>query len=138
MIDDAFDGGDGGDGAPEASADAQERITLRAEITGGGDKALDPQRHESDVAREIAVDLCGALSNAYGKHEKVRPETLAVAVQTVLETLLSGIEREGVNAASMRVALANSLLVNGQAAVEIDVNGRRVPSKIAEVGSTIH
>lgn len=115
-----------------------ERITMKAEITGGGDRALDPQRHQSDISRDIAVDLCGALSKAYGKHEQVRPETLAVAVQTVLETLLSGIEREGVNAATMRVALANSLLVNGQGSVEIDVNGQNAPSAFAEVGSTIH
>lgn len=138
MIDDDFEERGVDEQRASDAAAKDEHITLKAEITGGGGKALDPQRHESDIAREIAVDLCGALSKAYGKHDQVRPETLAVAVQTVLETLLSGIEREGVNAASMRVALANSLLVNGQAAVEIDVNGKRVPSKVHEVGSTIH
>ncbi len=125
---------------PEETGETRgiERITLKAEIVGSDGKALDPQSHDAAIAREIAVDLCAALSDAYAKHEKVRPETLAVAVQTVLETLISGIEREGVDAASMRVALANSLLVNGDAQVEINVNGRRVPSILSEVGSTVN
>lgn len=121
-----------------ATKSAAECITLKAEIKGSEGRALDPQTHDAEIAREIAVDLCGALSDTYGKHEKVRPETLAVAVQTVLETLISGIEREGVDAASMRVALANSLLVNGDASVEININGKDVAATLAETGATIH
>ncbi|MEL6318233.1 MAG: hypothetical protein AAFR16_11420, partial [Pseudomonadota bacterium] len=68
-----------------------EKITLNAEIDGSDGRALDPQAHDASAARGIATDLCTALTEAYAKHENVRPETLAVAVQTVLETLLSGI-----------------------------------------------
>lgn len=122
----------------DVKSEGRERITLRAEITGAEGRALDPQSHDTETAREIAVSLCTALTDAYAKHEKVRPETLAVAVQTVLETLLSGIEREGVDGASMRVALANSLLVNGDASVQIDVDGRAVPSMLSDAASTLH
>ena len=115
-----------------------EKITLNAQIVGADGRALDPQNHDSDTARKIATDLCSALAEAYGKHETVRPETLAIAVQTVLETLLSGIEREGVDAASMRVALANSVLVNGRADVTIEVDGKQVPSLLADGGATVH
>lgn len=115
-----------------------ERITLRAEILGAGDRALDPTRHNADTARDLARELCDALANAYGKREDtVRPETLAIAVQTVLETLLSGFEREGVDAASMRVALANSLLVNGDGDVQIEVDGQPVASKLTDA-ATVH
>lgn len=122
----------------ETAAEEVQRIVLSAEITAKGGRALDPQNHDSDAARDIALDLCGALSESFGKHDNTRPETLAVAVQTVLETLISSIEREGVDAASMRVALANSMLVNGDAKVAIDVDGQRVPSFIPEVSSSVH
>lgn len=116
----------------------EQNIKMSAQILAGGGRALDPQNHDANAARDIAVELCSALSNSFGKHESVRPETLAVAVQTVLETLISSIEREGVNAASMRVALANSLLVNGDAAVQIEVDGKSVPTDIPEVSGSIH
>lgn len=119
-------------------SDKIEKITLSAEIEGAEGRALDPQNHDTEIARTIATDLCNALAEAYNKHETVRPETLAIAVQTVLETLLSGIEREGVDAASMRVALANSMLVNGKAVVKIQVDGKPAPSILTECGATIH
>lgn len=115
-----------------------EKITLKAEIVSVNTRALDPQNHDNEAARDIATKLCRALTAAYGEHDGVRPETLAVAVQTVLETLISGIEREGVNAASMRVALANSLLVNGDADVKIEIDGVAEPSGGPEIGATIH
>ena len=117
---------------------AQQRISLKAEIVAGEGRALDPQNHDATAARSIAVELCNALSDAFSRHDAARPETLAVAVQTVLETLISSIEKEGVDAASMRVALANSMLVNGDAEVSIDVGGTRVPSTIAEISKAIH
>lgn len=115
-----------------------EKITLKAEIVSADGQALDPQNHDGAMAREIARELCEAMTQSYAKHTEVGPETLAVAAQTMIETLMSGIEREGVDCASMRVALANSMLVNGAATVEINVDGKRVPSVIAEGGSTIH
>lgn len=118
--------------------EAKQRISMKAEIEAGSGRALDPQNHDSNVAREIALELCTALSSAFGKHDQARPETLAVAVQTVLETLISSIEKEGVDAASMRVALANSMLVNGDAEVSIDVGGKRVPSTIMEISKAVH
>lgn len=116
----------------------RQRISLSAIIDAGAGRALDPQKHNAEEARQIAVELCNALTSSFSRHDKTRPETLAVAVQTVLETLISSIEREGVNAASMRVALANSMLVNGDAEVKIDVDGKRVPSSIAEISKAIH
>ena len=115
-----------------------EKITLKAEITSTNGRALDPQNHDSNVAREIARELCDTMTKSYAGRDDVRPETLAIAAQTVIETLMSGIEREGVDCASMRVALANSLLVNGSATVEIDVDGERMPTSFAEVGDTVH
>lgn len=115
-----------------------ETITLRAEIDNDQGRALDPQAHDPSAARGIATDLCNALTQAYTKHDGVRPETLAVAVQTVLETLLSGVEREGVHASGMRVALANSLLVNGDARVQIEVGDERVPSILPPSSGTLH
>lgn len=115
-----------------------EKITIQAEITGSDGRSLDPQQHDVDVARAIATELCNALASSYEKQDTARPETLAIAVQTVLETLLSGIEREGVNCASMRVALANSMLANGNATVTIEVDGEPAPSLLTECGSTIH
>ena len=116
----------------------RQRISLKATIDAAGGRALDPQNHDASQARDIALELCKALSESYGDRESARPETLAVAVQTVLETLISSIEREGVNAASMRVALANSMLVNGDAEVKIDVDGKRVPSAISEISKAVH
>lgn len=116
----------------------RETITLKAAIESTEGRALDPQNHDSALARDIARELCEAMTESYARYEHVGPETLAIAAQTMIETLISGIEREGVNCASMRVALANSLLVNGDAAVEIAVNGRSVPSILSEGGNTIH
>ena len=116
----------------------KQRISMSAEIDAGAGRALDPQNHDATTARDIALELCSALSDSFGRHQEARPETLAVAVQTVLETLISSIEREGVDAASMRVALANSMLVNGEAKVKIDVDGKRVPSMIVEASRAIH
>ncbi|MEM9724807.1 MAG: hypothetical protein AAF909_05005 [Pseudomonadota bacterium] len=127
-----------GDATATASAAPGQRISLSAVIEAGSNRALDPQQHDANAARDIALELCSALSESYGRHAEARPETLAVAVQTVLETLISSIEREGVDAASMRVALANSLLVNGDAEVSIDVDGKPVPSIIADVSRAIH
>ncbi len=115
-----------------------EKITLTAEIVSAEGRALDPQNHDDSVARDIARELCDAMVECYGRRQDVGPETLAIAAQTMLETLMSGIEREGVDCASMRVALANSLLVNGQAQVEIAVDGKRVPSFLGDGGTTIH
>ncbi len=115
-------------GALEIVSDKQadaggERISLKAEVTTADGRSLDPQKHDSDAAREIAAELCEALTQAYAAQDAVRPETLAISVQTVLETLLSGIEKEGVDTTTMRVALANSVLSNGRATVKIDVSG---------------
>jgi hypothetical protein len=113
------------DGSLEIVSDAAEagveRITLRAEISTADGRSLDPKRHDSEAARAIATELCEALTEAYAAQDAARPETLAIAVQTVLETLLSGIEKEGVDTTTMRVALANSVLSNGRATVSIDV-----------------
>ena len=115
-------------GALEIVSDKQadaggERISIRAEVTTADGRSLDPQKHDSEAAREIAAELCEALTGAYAAQDAVRPETLAISVQTVLETLLSGIEKEGVDTTTMRVALANSVLSNGRATVKIDVSG---------------
>lgn len=115
-----------------------EKITLKAEIVSSEARALDPQNHDTDLARDIARELCEAMTQCYSKRADVGPETLAIAAQTMIETLMSGIEREGVNCASMRVALANSLLVNGDATVEIAIDGRKVPSILGDGGSTVH
>ena len=115
-----------------------EKITLRAQIVSTEGRALDPQNHDSDAAREIARELCEAMTKSFASREHVGPETLAIAAQTMIETLMSGIEREGVDCASMRVALANSLLVNGDATVEIDVDGKSVPSILGDGGATLH
>ena len=122
----------------DSDLETKQRISLNAEIEAGEGRALDPQNHDANAARSIALELCSALSSSFNKHEDARPETLAIAVQTVLETLISSIEKEGVDAASMRVALANSMLVNGDAKVSIDVGGKRVPSSIAEISKAIH
>ncbi|MEL6979938.1 MAG: hypothetical protein AAGM38_14810 [Pseudomonadota bacterium] len=122
----------------EQAETAGHRIALSATIQAGPGRALDPQKHDAQEARDIAVALCNALTTSFSNNEKTRPETLAVAVQTVLETLISSIEREGVDAASMRIALANSMLVNGEAQVKIDIDGKRVPSSIAELSKAIH
>lgn len=124
----------------EAGPDASgERITLRAELSTAEGRSLDPQKHDGEAAREIATELCDALTKAYAAQEAARPETLAIAVQTVLETLLSGIEREGVDTTTMRVALANSVLANGRATVSIDVTGAPAnPLLTMEPGATIH
>ncbi|MCI4663319.1 MAG: hypothetical protein MRY74_01235 [Neomegalonema sp.] len=117
---------------------AGEVIKMKAQIVGSDERALDPQNHDSEMAREIAKELCDAMTKSYGERDDVRPETLAIAAQTVIETLMSGIEREGVNCASMRVALANSLLVNGDAKVEIEVDGESMPSSFGDGGATFH
>lgn len=116
------------DGALEILSDkgadaGGERITLRAEVSTLDGRSLDPQKHDSEAARDIATHMCEALTQAYAARDAARPETLAIAVQTVLETLLSGIEKEGVDTTTMRVALANSVLSNGRATVKIDVSG---------------
>lgn len=115
-----------------------ERIALKAEVESAVGRALDPQRHESDDARMIASELCNALTDVYADHGSVRPETLAIAVQTVLETLLSGIEREGVDTVAMRVALANSLLSNGGAEVSIDIAPTEAPARVTRGDATLH
>lgn len=120
------------------SIELGERITLRAEMATGIGRSLDPQKHDSDAARVIATDLCDALTDAYAKQDGARPETLAIAVQTVIETLLSGIEREGVDTTTMRVALANSVLSNGRATVSIDVSGDKNPLIRLDAGATLH
>lgn len=116
----------------------QEKITLTAKIDSPEGRALDPQNHDSDLAREIARELCEAMTKSYADRDHVGAETLAIAAQTMIETLMSGIEREGVNCASMRVALANSLLVNGDAQVEIAIDGKPVPSMLGGGGATLH
>ncbi|MEO1329680.1 MAG: hypothetical protein AAFW46_08460 [Pseudomonadota bacterium] len=119
------------------AADA-ELITLNAEIREDTGPALDPERHEPKMAGDLAKSLCDALVEAYRTQESARPETLAVAAQTMLETLLSGFEAEGVGTGRMRVALANSLLVNGHASVSIDVTGASVPSFISAANARMH
>ena len=116
----------------DAAEAGNERITLRAEISTADGRSLDPKKHDGAAAREIATELCEALTQAYAAQEAARPETLAIAVQTVLETLLSGIEKEGVDTTTMRVALANSVLSNGRATVSIDVAGESVTVAEAE------
>lgn len=105
---------------------SDDTILLRAEIREDTGPALDPERHEPKVAGALAKALCDAMVEAYRELDQARPETLAVAAQTMLETLLSGFEDEGVATSRMRVALANSLLSNGHAAVTIELGGQDV------------
>lgn len=109
-----------------------EHITLFAELNEPAGPSLDPKNHDVDTARKLAEKLCETIVEAYYDGEQVRPETLAVGVQTALETLLSGFEREGVQAGVMRVALANSLLTNGKAQVKIEVDGKPEAAEIPE------
>ena len=125
-------------GAASTRKETTFSLNSSAEIAGATSRALDPLRYDADAARLIAKDLCEALTDSYDRRGAVRPETLAVAVQTVLETLLCGVEREGVDAASMRVALANSMLVNGRAEVRIMVDGKPTPSLFCESGARVH
>ncbi len=115
-----------------------ENILLHAEIRDDTGPALDPERHEPKPAGALAKALCDALVEAYREQENARPETLAIAAQTLLETLLSGFEAEGVGTARMRIALANSVLSNGHAAVTIDKAEARPPRFVTPANARLH
>lgn len=117
---------------------SDDTILLSAEIREDTGPSLDPERHEPKIAGALAKSLCDALVEAYRGQDSARPETLAVAVQTMLETLLSGFEDEGVSTARMRIALANSLLVNGHASVTIDMGGEKPTPFSAPTSTRVH
>lgn len=113
-------------------------ITLHAEIEEKTGPALDPQRHDPKAARVLALELCSVLTGAMSEEREHSPETMAVAVQTALETLISECERNGVSGAGMRVALAKSLLENGKAYVRLEIDGDAFVGTSHDVDASVH
>ena len=113
-------------------------ITLHAEIKEAAGASLDPQRHDPKSARDLALEICRVLSGAMAEDRDHSPETMAVAVQTALETLISECERNGLCGAGMRIALAKSLLENGRARVRLQIDGDNFSGAAHEVDASVH
>ena len=114
------------------------RITLHAEIEDREGPSLDPQRHDASSARALARQLCNVLTSSMATEPSHSPETMAVAVQTALETLISECERNGLSGAGMRVALAKSLLENGKAYVRLEIDGEAFLGTANDMDASIH
>lgn len=114
------------------------RITLHAEIEEKAGPALDPQRHDPGAARTLAVELCQVLTGAMSEEREHSPETMAVAVQTALETLISECERNGLSGSGMRIALAKSLLENGSAYVRLEIDGDAFVGTAHDLDASVH
>lgn len=114
------------------------KITLHAEIDDASGPSLDPQRHDPGAARTLALELCQVLTGAMAADREHSPETMAVAVQTALETLISECERNGLSGASMRVALAKSLLENGKAYVRLEIDGDAFLGTAHDLDASVH
>ncbi|MCI4660381.1 MAG: hypothetical protein MRY63_00985 [Neomegalonema sp.] len=95
------------------------RLTMIAQITEAQGPRLQPGSFDQPTARAIAQELCDALVATYERYDDSRPETLCLSVASALETLLNGIEQEGVSTTAMRVALAKMLIECGEGSVEL-------------------
>ena len=89
-------------------------------------------------ARTLARQLCDVLTSNMETEPSHSPETMAVAVQTALETLICECERNGLSGASMRVALAKSLLENGKALVRLEIDGETFIGGADDHGVSVH
>lgn len=117
---------------------SENRITLHAEIEDAKGPSLDPQRHDPGAARVLALELCQVLTAAMAEEREHSPETMAVAVQTALETLISECERNGLSGAGMRIALAKSLLENGKAYVRLEIDGDAFLGTAHDLDASVH
>ncbi|MEO1292506.1 MAG: hypothetical protein AAFV62_06715 [Pseudomonadota bacterium] len=95
------------------------RLKMIAEIDEDKGPRLSPESFDHQSARAIAQEICNALVGAYQSRQDSRPETLCLALASSLETLLDGIEKEGVSVSTMRLALAKMLIECGEGTVEL-------------------